>query len=343
MKVPFIYSKDFLQYDFGFNHPLNPKRLEMTYQRCKKMGILDKIFEAEPALEEDLLLFHSKNYIDAVKSIDEIANPYLYGLGTGDNPIFENMYEASLLYVGASLKALDFVLEGNGIAFNISGGLHHAKKNRASGFCIFNDCAVLISKALKKGLKVAYIDIDAHHGDGVQEAFYNIDRVLTISLHESGFFLFPGTGFTDEIGEEDGKGYSVNIPLAPGTSDKVYLWAFKEVVLPLVEVFKPDLIVTQLGIDTHYTDPLTDLNITLKGYVEVLKIIKDFEKPWVALGGGGYNPEIVSQAWSIAYSMMKGIDVNVMDKSILDTEYTKKFAKKSVQDIKEKIFKIHGL
>ena len=345
MKVPFVYSDDFFKYDFGFSHPLNPKRLELTYKRCLEMKVLDEVFEPDLAREKDLLLCHSKDYINAVKSIEEggLDNPYIYGLGTGDNPLFDNMFEASLLYVGASLKTLNFILEGSRIAFNISGGLHHAKKSMASGFCIFNDCAILISKALERGMKVAYIDVDAHHGDGVQEIFYKTDRVMTISFHESGLFLFPGTGFVSEIGEGDGEGFSVNVPLAPGTSDEVYTWAFSEVVPPMIDFYNPDLIVTQLGIDTHYKDPLADLNLTMKGYFEILEIIKKFEKPWVALGGGGYDPETVSIAWSNAYSLMRGIDFTIDEPKIQDTTYTKEFANKSVSEVKEEIFKIHSL
>jgi acetoin utilization protein AcuC len=240
-----------------------------------------------------------------------MGDAYLYGLGPGDNPIFPGLFNWSLLVTGATLQAVDFVADGRGeIAFNIAGGLHHAMSARASGFCYINDPVIGIMRLLNRGKRVAYIDIDAHHGDGVQKAFYGINQVLTISLHETGYTLFPGTGFENEIGEGEGEGYSVNLPFPPYTDDEVYLWVFEEVVPELVHAFQPDVVVTQLGVDTFYNDPLTNLHFSILGYERVLKRIKGLAPRWVALGGGGYNIFNVVQAWTLAWAVMNGIELN---------------------------------
>ena len=239
-----------------------------------------------------------------------LGDAYVYGLGPGDNPIFPGLFNLSLLVAGATLQAIDFVADGNGeIAFNIAGGLHHAMRSRASGFCYVNDPVIGIKRLLSRGKRVAYIDIDAHHGDGVQKAFYDTDQVLTVSLHETGYTLFPGTGFESETGEGKGEGYSVNLPFPPETEDDVYVWAFEEVVPELIHAFQPDVVVTQLGVDTFYDDPLTNLHLSIFGYERVLKGIKDLAPQWVALGGGGYNIFNVARAWTLAWAVMNGIEL----------------------------------
>jgi acetoin utilization protein AcuC len=212
------------------------------------------------------------------------------------------------LKVGAALTAARLILTGElQIAFSYSGGLHHALPARASGFCVFNDAAVAIHWLLRQGLRVAYVDIDVHHGDGVQAAFYDTDQVLTISLHQTGHTLFPGTGFPEEIGTGPGRGYSINLPLAPYTGDHVYLWAFRQIVPPIVRQFAPDLLVTQLGIDTHFQDPLAQLALTTQGFLAViteLKTLADEIGAWLALGGGGYAVDVVPRAWTLVYGLM---------------------------------------
>jgi len=302
LKTAFIYTENFMKYDLGETHPLRPLRLKKTYEMIKKYDLLDFYVEGKPASEEDLYLAHSKDYIEAVKTGKNLR---MYGFGTPDNPIFKNIFESSLYYVGASVQCLKYSQ-----AFNISGGLHHAKRNRASGFCVFNDCVILIKKLLEKYKRVAYIDIDVHHGDGVQEAFYDDPRVLFTSMHEAGKFLFPGTGDTSEIGIKEGRGTTINIPLAPFTTDDIYLDMFKKIILPIAGDFDPEIIVTQLGIDTHYLDPLSHLTLTLKGYEEVIREMKKISKKWIALGGGGYNIETVPRAWTIAYSIMRDVDID---------------------------------
>jgi acetoin utilization protein AcuC len=178
--------------------------------------------------------------------------------------------------------------------------------DRASGFCVFNDPVVSIKKLVKEGMKVAYVDIDAHHGDGVQAAFYDTDQVLTISTHESGRFLFPGTGFVDEAGAGKGRGYSVNVPLFPYTGDDTYLWAFNEAVIPIVKAFKPDVLFTQLGIDTHAKDPITHLQLTSRAFTGAVQEFAKLEVPWIASGGGGYDLMAVARCWTLAYGIMSG-------------------------------------
>jgi acetoin utilization protein AcuC len=230
---------------------------------------------------------------------------------------------------GATLQAVDFVAAGKGeIAFNIAGGLHHAMRSRASGFCYINDPVIGIKRLLSRGKRVVYIDIDAHHGDGVQKAFYETNQVLTISLHESGHTLFPGTGFEYEIGEGEGEGYSVNLPFPPYAGDEIYLWAFEEVVPELVHIFQPDVVVTQLGVDTFYDDPLTNIHLSILGYERVLKKIKDLAPRWVALGGGGYNISNVARAWTLAWAIMNGIEL----KDQLPESFLREAAKMGVEE-----------
>jgi acetoin utilization protein AcuC len=230
-----------------------------------------------------------------------------YGLGPGDTPAFRGVWEASLLYTGASVDGAEHVLAAAGNrAHNIAGGLHHAMAGRASGFCILNDAAVAIHAMLRKLDRVAYIDIDAHHGDGVEALFYDDPRVLTISTHESGQFLFPGTGFPDETGRGDARGTAINVPLAPYTDDETFLWAFNEVVPRALAEFRPQAIVTQFGADAHFGDPLAHLALSTRSYEEMLAYFDTLGLPWLALGGGGYNIDTVPRVWSLVFAALAG-------------------------------------
>jgi len=318
MENAFLYTDAYLDYDYGPTHPLRIIRLKLTYGLIKSYGLLDlpsvQFIPTIKAEEKDLAAFHSEKYLNILKQANEgypMEDAYFYGLGPGDNPIFPGLFNLSLLLTGATLQAVDFVADGKGeIAFNIAGGLHHAMRARASGFCYINDPVIGIMRLLNRGKRVAYIDIDAHHGDGVQKAFYETNQVLTISLHESGHTLFPGTGFEYEIGEGEGEGYSVNLPFPPHAEDEVYVWAFDEVVPELVHAFKPDVVVTQLGVDTFYDDPLTNLHLSIFGFERILKKIKNLAPRWIALGGGGYNISNVARAWTLAWAVMNGIELN---------------------------------
>jgi acetoin utilization protein AcuC len=312
-----ICSPELWQRGHGQTHPLKPERLQRTYELLNAYRAFDpphsRVVPPRPPGREELTLFHSGEYVDLVARLsrgESYPGAWRYNFGSGDNPIFPGMYETENLKVGAALTGARLIVHKEvQVAFSFGGGLHHALPARASGFCVFNDAAVAIHWLLRQGLRVAYVDIDAHHGDGVQAAFFDTPQVLTISLHQSGHTLFPGTGFPDEIGAGAGRGYSINLPLAPYTSDQVYLWAFRQVVPPLVRQFAPDLLVTQLGIDTHYRDPLAQLLLTTHGYLALLtelRTLADEIGGWLALGGGGYAVDVVPRAWALAYGLMSG-------------------------------------
>jgi len=316
MKAAFVYSDDFARFSYGSDHPLKPVRLRLTYELIRACGLLGdpdpRLIEPAPAGIEDLLTFHTRDYLDVLQAANNgeyREGAEAYGLGYGDNPVFPGMFDWSRLVAGASLKAADLVDSGEAsIAFNIAGGLHHALASRASGFCYINDPVLAIRRLVSRGRRVAYIDIDAHHGDGVQEAFYDTDRVLTISLHETGAMLFPGSGFEQETGEGAGSGYSVNVPLPPEADDEIFVQAFTEVVPPLVERFRPDIVVSQLGVDTFVSDPLAHLNVTTNGFCTMVAMIKSLAPKWVALGGGGYDLSNVARAWTLAWAIMNDTD-----------------------------------
>jgi acetoin utilization protein AcuC len=336
MKTGFIYTNAYLDYDYGPAHPLKIVRLKLTFELIEAYGLLSlpnvQTIITRRAEEDDLALFHSGEYLNVLKQANDGhlgGDAYAYGLGPGDNPIFPGLYDWSLLGTGATIQAVDAVAKGEAeIAFNIAGGLHHAMKSRASGFCYINDPVIGILKLLGQGKRVAYIDIDAHHGDGVQKAFYETNQVLTISLHESGYSLFPGTGFEYEIGEGEGEGYSVNVPFLSDTDDEVYVWTFEEIVPPLIHAFKPDIVVTQLGVDSFHDDPLTNLRLTIHSYEKIIRRIKDLAPRWVALGGGGYDISNVARAWTLAWAVMNGIELS----DELPESYVKKAASLGVHD-----------
>ncbi len=330
MRSAFIYTEAYFDYDYGPTHPLKIIRLKLTYELIRAYGLLSlpsvQFIITRRAEEEDLVTFHSQEYLTHLRQANEddvMGNAYAFGLGPGDNPVFPGLYNWSLLVTGATLQAVDFVASGDGeIAFNIAGGLHHAMASRASGFCYVNDPVIGIKKLLNQGMRVAYIDLDAHHGDGVQAAFYRTSRVLTLSLHESGGSLFPGSGFEYEIGEGEGEGYSVNIPFHPYTDDDAYVWAFEEIVPEFIHAFQPDIVVSQLGVDTFYNDPLAHLHLTIHGYEKVIRRIKEIAPRWVALGGGGYDVSNVARAWTLVWAVMNGIELS----NVLPETYVKKAA-----------------
>ena len=371
-KAAFVYHDSLTRVLLREDHPLRPIRLRHTYQLLQAYGAFDGrdsiLVEPRPATREEIVTFHTDEYVRAVESLsqgEDKNNTSRYGFSQwGDNPMFPGMYEASLLSTGASVVAAELVASGRvGVAFNGAGGLHHAMAGNASGFCVFNDPVIAINHPLAKGKRVVYVDIDAHHGDGVQNAYYTTDQVLTISLHESGQFLFPGTGFVEEVGKDKGKGYSVNVPLAPYTGDDTYLWVFHQVVPPLVEAFKPDVVVSQLGIDSYHSDPLTHLMLTSKGYIELVKWFSGLSLPWVALGGGGYDIDAVARCWCLAYGVMCGKEwpdevpedyphapkgSRLRDESLPSLtpqleQQVKSYAEQSVARVKELIFPLHGL
>jgi len=315
-KAVLVFSDKFHHHSYGPGHPLKVERLRLTMDLIEEYGMFDTSspwVEARNAGEQDIMLIHSPEYLETLQTANSGKVPsqaWKYGLGSGDNPLFSGLYDWSLLVTGATLQCIHQILnENREIAFNIAGGLHHAMQHRASGFCYLNDPAIGISKMVQDGLRVVYLDVDVHHGDGVEAAFYNTDRVLTVSLHQHGHTLFPGTGFPEDMGQGAGRGYAVNVPLAPGTDDDLYIWVFMELVPPLVHAFDPDILVTQLGVDTLATDPLGGLNLTTTGFSKIVREIKSWGLRWVALGGGGYNIMNVARAWTQAWAIMKGVEI----------------------------------
>ncbi len=299
-------------YNFGPNHPMSPKRLELTSRLARELGILDlpqvRVEASRVASDDELATVHSRDYIEAVRRVG--ADPTLSdpdrGLGTEDDPAFAGMHEASARLGGASLVAADAITSGAAVhAVNFGGGMHHASRGKASGFCIYNDAAMAVTRLLESGVaRVAYIDIDAHHGDGTQNIFWDDPRVLTISLHESGMTLFPGTGFANEIGGPRAQGTAVNVALPAGTLDAGWLRAFHAVVPQLVEAFAPEAIVSQHGCDSHRDDALSHLNTTVDAQREAALSIAALAAKvcggrWLATGGGGYNiVSVVPRVWS---------------------------------------------
>ncbi len=306
--VGVIYSEEFQQYDFGPTHPLKPTRLKLTFELMNETGLLKspnvKVTKPRYATDDELRLFHTPKYLEFVKRVSGVGRGFL---DAGDTPVFEGCYEASALAAGASLVAVDQVMSGEvDHAMNISGGLHHAHPDRASGFCIFNDPAISIAYLKKKhGVKrILYLDVDAHHGDGVMYGFYSDGTVLDIDFHEDGQHLFPGTGFTNEVGEGEGKGLKLNIPLPPFTDDKIFLPLFREIVPKAVKKFKPEVLLLQCGADSHANDLLAHLQLTTKTYVEVTEIVHELAHSvagghLIVFGGGGYNQANVARAWTL--------------------------------------------
>jgi acetoin utilization protein AcuC len=299
-----FWDERLTSYDFGAEHPMNPIRVELTMALARDLGVLDApgvtVEGSEPAGDDLLRLVHDPAYIEAVRAerIDTAR-----GLGLTDNPVFPGMHDASALVVGATVAAARAVWKGEAThAANIAGGLHHAMRGAASGFCVYNDPAIAIAWLLEQGAtKVAYVDVDVHHGDGVQAAFYDDPRVLTISLHESPQTLFPGTGLPQETGAE---GTAVNVALPAGTDDRLWLRAFDAVVPPLLRAFAPQILVTQQGCDSHDLDPLAHLRLSVDGQRAAYRALHRLAHEtaggrWVLVGGGGYAlVQVVPRAWT---------------------------------------------
>jgi acetoin utilization protein AcuC len=317
VKTALVHSDQWRRFDYGPEHPLRMERLTLTWQLIEAYGLTAlpgaKVFTPGPADAEEIARFHRRDYLDVLRAADAgdwVPDAARYGLGPGDNPIFPGLWEAAQLVAGGSLLGARLLVEGEAErAFHFAGGLHHAMPDRASGFCYVNDAVLAIQELRRKGWKVAYVDIDAHHGDGVQFAFYDDPHVLTVSTHERGDRLFPGTGFVEEAGEGAGVGYSVNLPLQPFTDDAVYAPAFEAVVPPVLRAFAPDVLVLQLGIDAHRTDPLTHLCLTVQGFLATVRRLLGFAPRVLALGGGGYDLPNVARAWAGVWAALNEVDL----------------------------------
>lgn len=303
-----IWDPALLAYDLGGHHPFNPLRLDLTMRLAAEFGVLDgiPIMSPKAAADSELERAHEPGYIQAVRDAPDYGPDLRHGLGSEDNPVFAGMHDAAALVVGGSVLAAEQIAHGNvSRAVSIAGGLHHAMSDHASGFCVYNDCAVAISWLLDHGFdRIAYVDTDVHHGDGVQAAFYGDPRVLTVSMHQHPHTLWPGTGFPSELGTANAVGSAVNIALPPRTADAPWLRAFHAVVPSLLRQFQPQLLVTQCGVDTHAEDPLADLALSVDGHRAIYRTLRELatecaDGRWLAIGGGGYQlVRVVPRSWT---------------------------------------------
>lgn len=315
-----FWSPQLLQYDFGAHHPMHPSRLEATWSLVQELG-LDARPGASvqiPDVADDaaLALAHSPDYIRAVRSVSEDPSREVpeCGLGTEDTPGYAGVHEASARLAGGTLQAAEAILDGTAArAVNFGGGMHHAFADRASGFCVYNDCAVAIQRLLDGGTaRVLYLDVDGHHGDGTQSIFWDEPRVMTISIHETGAALFPGTGFATELGGPAAEGAAVNVALPPMSDDAQWLRAYHAVVPQLIEQFRPEVIVSQHGCDSHFQDPLTHLRVSVDAQRELMMDVarqadRWCEGRWIATGGGGYDCyDAVPRSWAHLVAVVTG-------------------------------------
>ena len=323
-KTGFIWSDDYTKYNLGEGHPMNSQRMDIPYQLFMNLPdmnqqIIEK-FSPVLASESDLLRFHSSAYVKMMKSLSKAGAGFYgrFGLGSGDCPVFPEMHEVSSLIAGGALEGAKRIMNGEvRQAFSMMGGLHHAFSERASGFCYYNDIVITIKYLQEEfGIeRLIYIDTDVHHGDGVLDAFYNSKKVLGISFHESGQFIFPGTGLSDEIGGGNGIGYSINMPLFPGTWDDQYIDLFEKIVPCIWEEYDPEFVIWQCGTDGHFKDFLGHLNLTTNLYEYLGKRIAELSGKGstkgrlLLLGGGGYNPDSVARVWMTIFAAIMDIDL----------------------------------
>ncbi len=351
MDIWIAYRDEYL--GIGFTPPelLNiwTKRVEIFVNIIKSFENT-KIFTPEPAQEEELMLAHTRSYIEYVKEKGEKGKGYL---DYGDTPAYPNIYEKARLAIGGTLslakKAFNKQLS---IGFNPQGGFHHAKSNAAGGFCVFNDLAISARFLLKRGLRrIAIVDIDGHHGDGTQSILYS-EPLLKISVHRYGLGFYPGTGWIDELGTNEGYGFSINIPLPIGSGDDIFMYVIDEVIMPLIKSYKPEFLILQLGVDGHLGDPLVGLRYTSKGYgyfSSKLREYIDFRKvPVVCTGGGGYQPEISARMWALMLCILAGMKGEIdylrdREEGTVSGEETWRVMKKRVKTLKDILSSIHNI
>lgn len=310
----FVYADSMAQHAFPTSIPFVLARASMLHRQLEERGMLAgpqrQVIAPQPLTLAEAEAFHHPAYLEAlaVASAGQIpATARSMGLMTADTPIFEGMLDTLRLYAGGSLIAAANLMAGNAdVAFHAGGGFHHAHAGRASGFCYINDVALAILRFRQAGWRVAYLDIDAHHGDGVQYAFDDEPEVLTVSLHQDPLTLFPGTGFVDEVGIGRGVGTCVNLPLPPGSDDHAFMRAFQAVALPVMHAFAPDVLVLELGMDALLGDPLANLSLSNRSHVAVIEALKAFERPLLVVGGGGYHIDNTVRGWALAWAALCG-------------------------------------
>ena len=320
-RTAFIHCPEIEQYSYPCECPFSTSRAGLARKMLVSMGLLGGPGRGEvapvSATRQELLTFHHEAYLDVLEKAPQgfldIQGLYM-GLGTPDTPIFRGLYEYAALAVGATLTGAKLLLNGEAdIAFNPSGGFHHAHASYASGFCYMNDVVIACEHLSAAGKRVFFLDIDAHHCDGVQDAFYDRRDVMTLSFHESGKTLFPGTGFADEIGQGEGRGYSANVPLPAGIYDEAYLRAFKAVAPPLIGAFDPDVVVLEAGMDCLAGDPLTHMALTNNACAEVVRLVRDMGKPLLVTGGGGYHVQNSARGYALVWVVLCGEDTHSAD------------------------------
>lgn len=371
----FVHSGDLLSFELGSDHPFRAERVQKTMELCGRYGLWGKpwmqVVPPAKVEQEELWRFHDPSYVRLLKEASQgiiSLETLCRGLGTEDCPVVPGLYHWAVGVVGGTLAGMRAILAGEAdVAMNLYGGLHHAMPDHAEGFCYLNDIAVAIPEALERNWRVAYVDCDAHHGNGVQEAFYRDPRVLVISIHETGRTLYPWDGWETQLGEEEGYGYNVNVPLEPGSDDEVYGLVLDSVVTPLLEAFGPELVVAQLGADSLISDPLTHLRLTNNAYIHAVRSLARLGRPILALGGGGYDLYRTARCWTLAWAilndlepkdelaglvggMMFGPEMEVG--SLLDAphpscaeirEKAMQEAGRVVEFIREKVFPVHGI
>jgi acetoin utilization protein AcuC len=313
-----IYSPKYSLYNLGEGHPFSPIRSEMVTDLLTQLGVMKTPVEPEPVSPEELYSIHDKEYVDAVElasSGEPVENIDKYGLDTQDNPIVKDMALGARYICGGTKLGAKLLLEGKAKkVLQLGGGLHHAHKNMAAGFCLYNDLALSIKEMTNHGWHVAYLDLDVHHGDGVQGIFYSDENVMTISLHETGEFLFPGTGWIHELGKGMGKSLKLNLPLQPFTEGDSFMSVIEKAVVPALSWFRPDAIVVQAGADPHYSDPLADLMLTTQDferiYRRVLELADKYAKGNILITfGGGYSITATTRIWTIIYHIVNGLEI----------------------------------
>ena len=370
-----FYSDNLATAQYKPDHPFKPARSRLLMELLNRYGLLhgenQRVVEPAPIDEELLYLYHTKHYIEVLKKAERgefTVDMLRAGLGTGDNPVFESMFQIALLASGGTYQGAMLLLNDVArVAFNPIGGFHHAGKDHAEGFCYINDIAITIADLIQKGLRIAYVDIDAHHGNGVQDAFYGTDKVLNISFHESGETLYPWSGFENEIGAGEGTGYTVNMPFRAETDDEVYLFAFESIVPPLLEAFKADMVFAVIGADAHKDDPLSHLNLTSNSYKRTIGLISKISPKIMAMGAGGYNVNKAVALWTLAWATLCGLEPSDQHAGLIggmmygpeaqaanleDPPYVLEgrekdlcldHARRAVRSIQEHIFPIHGI
>lgn len=316
--VSYHFNSDVSQFHYGVRHPMKPFRLMLTDHLVSSYGLhkIMDLYETRPATREELCEFHADDYVEFLAKVSpdnlsKLPRGTLEKFNIGDDcPIFQGLYQYSTLYAGASLDATRKLINGQSeIAINWSGGLHHAKKSSPSGFCYVNDIVLSVLNLLRYHPRALYIDIDLHHGDGVQEAFYTTDRVFTVSFHKYNGEFFPGTGNLDETGCSRGKHFALNVPLEDGIDDDSYINLFKSIIDPLITSFKPTVIIQQCGADSLGHDRLGCFNLNVKAHGECVRFVKSFGIPMLVLGGGGYTPRNVSRLWTYETALLNGVSV----------------------------------